>query len=483
MREIRIRLLLLGLVFASLSCSLITEALGVASATPADIASPETAPPPPTASETAAQAPSASPPASATTPATQVVYIPPPCQGVAVATIPPATTMAEPTLALEANPPISTVKQLILFDDLAEIISANYLYSDFNGLDWPAIAADYRLKVEGGLDTEAFYTEMTNLINELGDEHSYFLSPKAAAAAAVNLAGGASIVGIGVLIQPLIEKDRVTILAVLPDSPAEHSGLKAHDGILAVDGLPVVAEGIVYTQRVRGPECSAAVFTVQTPGEAPRQITIVRQRIAAPLPIDARLAPTSDGARIGYIFIPTFFDTTVPAQVRAALESFGPLDGLILDNRMNGGGSSLVVDPLFAFFTSGVLGDFVSRTESRPLEIAADPIHNSQTVPIVVLVGEDTVSFGEIFSGVLQALGRAKVVGETTGGNVETLNGYIFDNGAELWLAEERFDPAHSEADWEITGIQPDREVIADWDTFTFENDPAVAAAVKLLGH
>jgi C-terminal processing protease CtpA/Prc len=101
----------------------------------------------------------------------------------------------------------------------------------------------------------------------------------------------------------------------------------------------------------------------------------------------------------------------------------------------------------------------------------------------VILVSEETVSFGEIFSGLLQDIGRAKLAGQTTLGNVETLSGYSFRDGSRAWLARERFDPPVSHADWERDGIHPDLEAHADWDTFTFENDPGIVAALKLLGH
>ena len=45
------------------------------------------------------------------------------------------------------------------------------------------------------------------------------------------------------------------------------------------------------------------------------------------------------------------------------------------------------------------------------------------------------------------------------------------------------FDPFVSHANWEKTGIVPDVEAYADWDTFLFETDPSVAAALSLLGH
>ncbi|MBM4423558.1 MAG: hypothetical protein FJ030_09225 [Chloroflexi bacterium] len=466
------RVALIILLAFSISCNTVMQAFEPPTATPVPVASP---------SETASPVESATP--SPDAPITDSVYVPPSCEGRPLATVPPATTVAEPTPSLETNPVISTDTQLHVFDELTSTINDVYLYPDFNGLDWPGIVAAYRAKVEGGLDTETFYIEMEHLVSELGDEHSHFESPLQVAASEAELAGTNDYVGVGILVQPLPDRGRVTVLAVFPDSSAEHGGLKAHDSILAVDGLPIVEDGTAYPHRVRGPECTAVVLTVQSPGQEPRQMTFVRYRITASLPIDARLVPTADGSRIGYIFIPTFYDETVPGQVRQALEDFGPLNGVILDNRMNGGGSSTVVEPILSYFVSGALGNFVSRHNSRPLEVAADPVHNSQTAPMVILIGTDTVSFGEIFSGALKDTGRAQLVGQTTLGNVETLHGYSFDDGSRVWIAEERFDPLNSHADWEKDGIHPDVEAFAEWDAFTFESDPGVKAAVALLGH
>jgi C-terminal processing protease CtpA/Prc len=103
-------------------------------------------------------------------------------------------------------------------------------------------------------------------------------------------------------------------------------------------------------------------------------------------------------------------------------------------------------------------------------------------MPLVVLVSKYTESFGEVFAGVLQDAGRAKIAGQTTPGNVEVLSGYDFDDGSRLWLADLTFVPAGSRANWEETGIIPDLEVQADWDTFTFETDPAIPAVLSLLG-
>lgn len=410
-------------------------------------------------------------------------YIPAECQYLPLASVPPATALALPTPALQANPEIGTELQKQVFDEILDTVEAFYVYPDYNGQDWGGIKNKYRLKVESNLSTGDFYAEMKSMISELGDEHSYFESPLEVAESQAELAGSNEFVGIGVYILPLEDKDRVSLISVYPNSPAEMAGLLPHDSILAVDGIPIVQDGKALTHLVRGPQCSAVLLTVQSPGGGPRTVMLVRQRIQSPLLIRAELLPTSDGSRVGYIFLPTFFDETIPGQVADALEKFGELDGLILDNRLNGGGSSSVVEPVLSFFVSGTLGEFASRRETRLLTVGANPIRNSQAVPLVVLVSEDTVSFGEIFSGVLRDSGRAQIVGQSTLGNVEVLHGYDFEDGSRLWIAEETFTAANSSEDWESSGIIPDSAAYADWDTFTFETDPSIAAALKLLGH
>ena len=459
------RLPVIILLLLSLSCNAVSRVFSFATPTPTSTLTPRPTPSP------------------SATPLTTGMYVPPECQEKPLATLPAATTVAQPTSSLGTNPPISTAEQLRVFDALTKKITAVYLYPDFNGLDWPATVAQYRAQVKAGLDTETFYAKMSELVTKLNDDHSNFLSPVELKAANAELAGTNDYVGVGIVIVPLLDKQRISIISVFPGSSAEHGGLQQHDSILAVDGIPISAGGELHSEWVRGPECSTALLTIQSPGQPARQKLFLRYHINSPLPVTSQLVKTTDGSRIGYIYIPSFYDDTIPDQIRKALNAFGDLDGLILDNRMNTGGSSSVVDPIFSYFTSGLLGHFVSRTRTDPLEIDANPIQNSQTVPLVVLVGTGTVSYGEIFSGVLQDLGRAKVVGQTSLGNVETLDLYDFEDGSEAWIAQERFDPLHSHANWEQTGIIPDVQAYADWDTFTFENDPSVAAALKVLGH
>ena len=447
------------LVLAALACN-----LGGAGTPGPETTAPRENPTPPPSLE----------PAGPPTPA----YVSAACAGVPLATMVP---VFGPTAGPPLSPPLDAEAQLYVLGGLENSVRDLYLYPDFGGVDWPAAVAATRARVEAGLETEAFYRELQELISGLGDEHSYVQTPAEIAAEQAALEGQLDFVGIGVLVLPRIERGLGTILAVFPDSPADQGGLRPHDSILRIDGTPIVEGGVSQQQLMRGPACSQVVLTVQTPGEPERQVSFVRSEVSGALPIDARLVPTTDGSRVGYIFLPTFLDQSLPERVEQALQDFGPLDGLILDDRMNGGGLGSVVEAMLAFFVDGPAGYFVDSQGQSALSIAAHPVHNSQSVPLVVLIDQDTVSYGEIFAGVLQDLGRASLVGQTTLGNVERLHAVDFGDGSRLWLAVERFDPLNSQANWEEQGILADVPVSADWEEFTADDDPAVAAALHLL--
>jgi carboxyl-terminal processing protease len=451
------------LILSLLACNFVTQMVLPPTATP---------PPTPTLVPTTTPSPTPTPLVPA--------YVPPQCANQPLATVSPEIALAQPTLNARQNPEISEQEQLEVFQQMTRIIDEVYVYPDFNGKDWAGIKQRYQEKIKEGLRPDAFYKEMRAMVYELGDNHSDYLSPVEAEASAEELEGGREYVGIGIYSIYNPDRQSLMVVSTIPGSAAEYAGLHAHDSILLVDGLPVI-DGV--NNRIRGIECSVLVLKVQSPGEAPRDVMLMRQSVEGGPPVDVRLVSTTDGSKIGYIFLPSFFDETLPGQVEAALKDFGDLDGLVIDLRLNGGGASTVAYPILGRFIKGRVGKFVSRHDSRLLRIEAHPIGNSQKVPLVVLVSEDTVSFGELFAGILQDAGRAKIVGETTLGNVEVLRGYPLDDSSVLWIASETFDSAFSDADWEQTGIVPDVEAFAEWDTFHFETDPSIAAALELLGH
>ena len=393
---------------------------------------------------------------------------------------PPLPTAAPPPTEIDP-----TTQQLQIFTELWTIVDEEYLYEDFNGADWNAIAVEFGEKIEMGLTDDEFYVAMDEMLLRLNDEHSVFLSPQQAADEDQEYAGNQDYVGIGVYLLSVPERDRAVILLTFPDGPAHQAGLRMRDSILTVDRMPVLDENGNIGDALRGSEGSVVRLRVQTPGEAPREIEVARARVNGALPTPFRLTTTTSGERIGYIFIPTFSISTISELVGDAyweMTTDAPLDGLIIDNRFNDGGVDTELEGTLGYFVDGLMGNFISRSNRRPLEIKGSDLRDSQTIPLVVLVGENTVSYGEVFAGVLQDAGRATVLGETTEGNVETLWGYDFSDGSRAWIAHEAFRPLNNPMDdWEATGIIPDEIIPVFWDEHTFETDPAIQRAIQLL--
>ena len=452
--------LLLPLALALLSCRAFYAAAGML---PSPTPSPTVQPTRPLASPT--RSPSPEPTRS---------------PGVERATPPP--TFPYQTQAATATP-LPLQLQRSIFQDVWETVRDQYLYPDYGGLDWEAVRAENLGKIEAGLSSAAYYDLIDEMIYALGDDHSFYLSPEEVAEEDARYQGEVNYVGIGVLLTAIPERQSAVILSVFPNSPAEAAGLRSRDLILTVEGEPILNEDGSLKTLIRGLEGTQVTIRVQTPGEEPRQVTLLRRAITSHQDVPHLLLTSPQGKRVGYILLVTLTDQTIDDQFGKALKALsaeGPLDGLIIDNTQNEGGTDTVTKGILEHLVQGTAGYFVSRDDERPLIIrSGQDIQGSQQVPLVVLVGPNTASFGEIFAGVLQDLGRATLIGETTDGNVETLWGYEFEDGSRLWLAHEVFRPLnHPEADWEQTGIIPDLQVPVRWDEYAVENDPLVLRAL-----
>lgn len=377
---------------------------------------------------------------------------------------------------------LSKRKQRNIFNDLWETVDEEYLYEDFNGVDWDVVYDTYEAGIDEGLSDQAFYQLMWDMVDELGDEHSTFLTPEEVIEEDLAYEGSFDYVGVGIFAGAVPERDRVVIYSVFPDSPAEQAGLRPHDSILMVDGEPILdAEGYM-SDTILGEEGSSLTLLVEYPGEEPRELVLERGRITGSVPVPYRVYTSPEGQRIGYILIPTFTDGTVGDEVEKALRALtedGPLDGLILDNRTNTGGYDGVMGQTLGYFMGGEVGYFLNRQYEDPFDVEEVDINGSLDVPIVVFVGKGTVSFGEVFSGVMQVSGRAYLIGETSDGNVEILWGFDFDDDSRAWIAHDTFVPTDDpDVDWEETGIVPDLEVLTAWDQITPDSDPAIDAAL-----
>ena len=375
-----------------------------------------------------------------------------------------------------------------IFSYVWRMVNRRYVYPSFNDVDWTAVREEYAPLVETMPDDEIFWQLMQDMVGRLQDDHSAYLTPDEVEEEDQAILGDLDYVGIGVYVTVPEDADYAVVLFPMPGGPAETAGVLAHDRILEIDGLQACCdeEGYDNLDAMLGPAGSTVTLVLQQSGEAKRQVDIERSQIQTQLPISSRIiTSTMDSSNmVGYILVPTLWDQTIAERTREVLQSLldsHTLTGLVVDMRINGGGAYTELYDLLSLFTQGEVGAFYQQDHIVDiLDVMPDPVANSQDIPMIVLVGSETESYAEVFSGVMQAQGRAKLVGESTAGNVETVYPYDLEDGSRLWLAEETF-AVHGESNWEDAGVQPDITVQGRWEDITEEDDPALETAVAVL--
>ncbi len=237
----------------------------------------------------------------------------------------------------------------------------------------------------------------------------------------------------------------LTIVSLLPDTPAYRSGLDAHDEILAVEGEPTEQMTIFCAvSKITGKKGTKVTLTIRRPstGEV-KDYTIVRDRIVVQ-PIRG-WQRTEKGTwdhwadpvnRIGYVRLTSFTETSRHdlERVISGLEKEG-LAALILDLRYNSGGylnSAAEVADLFV--SEGVIVKSNPRNGFATYEMA----HQKGThpnYPLVVLINGGSASASEIVAGALQdpKFNRATLVGTRSygKGSVQVVTPYPGD-GSQL---------------------------------------------------
>ena len=118
-------------------------------------------------------------------------------------------------------------------------------------------------------DQELAYGAIRGMTEAVGDEgHTSFLTADEARAADQSLSG--TFVGIGVQINTEQEDSGPPVVSsIIPNTPAEESGLKRGDRIISVDGWTTEGQTVdEVVSRVRGPEGEPVTLTIGRDGRA-----------------------------------------------------------------------------------------------------------------------------------------------------------------------------------------------------------------------
>jgi hypothetical protein len=167
---------------------------------------------------------------------------------------------------------------------------------------------------------------------------------------------------------------------------------------------------------------------------------------------------------IGYLDVRR---VAVPANagpaIAAAMELVAGTFALILDLRRNGGGSPEGVEfwcsYLFPEEDQAHLNDIFDAGSGETRQFWALPyVPGTRYVerPVYVLISEHTFSGGEEFCYNLQALGRAELIGETTGGGAHPTRGFPVSGAVHISVPFARSINPVTGTNWQGTGVVPD---------------------------
>ncbi|MDP4220556.1 MAG: S41 family peptidase, partial [Bacteroidota bacterium] len=274
------------------------------------------------------------------------------------------------------------------------------------------------------------------------DPHSVYMPPKNVKQSAEDFEG--KFEGIGVRFA--MAHDSVLIDEVIPGGPSEMVGLIAGDKIYAIDGKKTTGfteDSVVH--HLRGPKGTKVTVTVarsgmplESGGPKPLNFEITRDVV----PIASVLGHFMVDGNTGYIYLSHFIQTSHEEMLSALqeLKSQG-MEKLILDLRDNPGGyleqAVRIADEFIGgtktiVFTKGRVSGFDDIDVSHPGQ-------SYEKTPLVVLVNSGSASASEIFSGAMQDLDRAPIVGATTFGKGLVQRQFPLNDGSALRLTVSRY--------------------------------------------
>jgi carboxyl-terminal processing protease len=274
----------------------------------------------------------------------------------------------------------------------------------------------------------------------------------------------------------------ISVVSVLPGSPAEKAGLRSGD----------ILENIEHFSTREMSVAQARLLLAGVPGSAVN-VGVVGRRRTEPQPVDitraALSAPKISGdllkdpdapasAGIAYVRVPTL-TTGRAEELRAKLAQLERQGAkkLILDLRdtaLGPAAEGIAVAQLFV--ARGKIASLRGQTVPTQ-EFSADPVRVAWRHPVSVLISNGTFGAAEIVAAAIADNDRGRLVGERTFGAAAEQKMIPLEDGAALILTVANYyTPAGKSIPAE--GVQPGVEVRRDFaELFENEEDEDVPAA------
>jgi carboxyl-terminal processing protease len=247
----------------------------------------------------------------------------------------------------------------------------------------------------------------------------------------------------------------ITIVAVIPGSPADKAGLTTADFIESIKGIATRDMPLAYAKLLlKGQSGTTVDMTVLRRKPEPQKLSLTRVAVSYPA-VESRMLPD----QIGYIKVAALTDGEVK-EVATAVNSLQKQGAkkLLLDLRMCAAGDPQEGVDLANLFLSKGLIAYVQGQKFPRKEYTADEKKDITSLPLVVLANRGTASAAEVATAALQDDKRATVVGEHTYGDASIRQPIQMDDGSAVILSVAKYyGPAGKSI--QDNGVTPNEQV------------------------
>ena len=314
---------------------------------------------------------------------------------------------------------------------------------------------------------EMDYLAITNSVLEayaaaIGDNYAEYYTKEEFDAMMESMQGQNQGVGINIVYDP--ETGLITVINVMPNSPALEAGVLPGDKIYAV-GIGEKKElvsVIGYTAAVlklQGLKGTLAEFTVIRDGKE-IEFSIMRDEYVNQSVTWHEYAPDKSVAVVRILN----FDAMTPSQFKQAMSEVQAkgIKKVVFDVRSNPGGNlNAIVEVLDLILPEGPIIRIVDKTGKTVQQISSGASCEYSDMQFAVLANENTASAAELFTSALMDYERATVVGTVTYGKGSMQSTISLSGGTGVKVTTYHYLPPYAES-YEGIGIKPDVEVELD---------------------
>jgi carboxyl-terminal processing protease len=289
------------------------------------------------------------------------------------------------------------------------------------------------------------------------------------------------------------------VTSLVPGGPAERTGIRAGDEVVAINGVPpyingVLSEGVLAwidptKARPGGPPVT---LTLHRPvNDATFTVTLVPPPAGPPgpqPPSPPSPPPPSPPARlvdgnIAYVLMPAFFPGEADRVLAAIaqLREKSELRGVILDLRGNGGGSPHEVFRLLGAFVHDEIASYWCDVKDHCTANRTDESVALLKLRLVAITDRNCASACDSFASAVKDLHLGTLVGTRTAGVVAGPQApYLLEDGSILSLPKKHEIAANGEVINTI-GVAADHYAPTTSADLSAGRDPGLAKAVELL--